>query len=264
MVVDIVLLSWNFTAMTVDCLKALKAKTLTVPYRLIWVDNGSMQENFEQIKSYVESLTSGKTACIGYEIFRFEENQFYAKGTNKGIELSDSRYVVALSNDVLVTKNWLKKLVEIMDKNPTIGLLSPLTDNIGSNCPRASLAIREHNLLRPDEPYENINKLPSRFAYCDSNVSMFCAILRRQMIDKIGMLDERFTCYGNDDDYNDRVRHAEWKAAVALNCFVYHVHKITKDQIYSPEERNRVRREHRVLLREKRAEREREKCMSTL
>lgn len=263
MMVDIALLSWNFTAMTIDCLKALKAKTLTTPYRLIWVDNGSMQENFDLIKGYVETLTDGKTACAGYEIFRFEENQFYAKGTNKGIELSNSRYVVTLSNDVLVTKNWLRKLVAIMDKNPEIGLLSPLTDNIGSNCPRASMAIPEHGLLRQDEPYEMVNKLQSRFAYCDSNVSMFCAILRRQMIDKIGMLDERLTCYGNDDDYNDRVRHAGWKTAVALNCFVYHVHKITKDQVFSPEERDKIRREHRILLREKRAAREAEKCMST-
>lgn len=260
MIVDIALLSWNFTAMTVDCLKALKAKTLTTPYRLIWVDNGSTQENFELMKSYVETLTSGKTACTDYKIFRFEENHFYAGGTNKGIELSDSKYVVTLSNDVLVTKNWLRKLVAIMDKNSEMGLLSPLTDNIGSNCPRASMAISEHNLLKRNEPYENINKLPSKFAYCDSNVSMFCAMLRRQMIDKIGMLDERFTCYGNDDDYNDRMRHAGWKAAVALNCFVYHVHKITKDQIFSPEERDRVRHEHRVLLREKRAERARERC----
>ena len=263
MIVDIALLSWNFTAMTVDCLKALKEKTLTIPYRLIWVDNGSMPENFELIKSYVEALTSDKTACVGYEIFRFEENQFYAKGTNKGIELSDSRYVVILSNDVLVTKNWLRKLIEIMDRNPDIGLLSPLTDNIGSNCPRASTVISIQKLLRPDEPYEQINKLPSKFAYCDSNVSMFCAVLRRKMIDEIGMLDERFTCYGNDDDYNDRVRHAEWKTAVALNCFVYHVNKITKDQVFSPEERDKIRREHRALLREKRAVREAEKCTST-
>jgi len=260
MIVDVVLLSWNFTAMTVDCLKALKAKTLTTPYRLIWVDNGSMPENFELIKSYVETLTSGKTACVAYKIFRFKENQFYAKGTNKGIELSDSRYVVTLSNDVFVTKGWLRKLIVIMDGNPDIGLLSPLTDNIGSNCPRVSMAITAHKLLKPDDPYEKVNKLPSRFAYCDSNVSMFCAMLRRQMIDEIGILDERFICYGNDDDYNDRIKHAGWKSAVALNCFVYHVHKITKDQIFSPEERNEIRQKHRALLREKRAVREREKC----
>ena len=263
MIIDITLLSWNFSSMTIDCLKTLKAKTNAIPYRLIWVDNGSTQENFELIKKTVETLTTGKTACTGYKIFRFKENQFYAKGTNKGIELSDSRYIVTLSNDVTVTKNWLKKLIMIMDANPEIGLLSPLTDNIGSNCPRASMAIPAHNLLRPDEPYEQVNKLPSKFAYCDSNVSMFCAILRRKMVNEIGMMDERFNCYGNDDDYNDRIRQTTWKSAVALNCFVYHVHKITKDQIFSPEERGKIRREHRALLREKRAMREKEKCMST-
>ncbi len=262
MIVDITLLSWNFSSMTTDCLKILKARTLTTPYRLIWVDNGSTPENFELIKKTVETLTTDKTGCVGYKIFRFKENQFYAKGTNKGIELSDSKYVVTLSNDVIVTKNWLRKLVAIMDEMPDIGLLSPLTDNIGSNCPRASMAISKYNLLKSDEPYEKINKLPPRFAYCNTNVSMFCAVLRKKMVNEIGMLDERFTCYGNDDDYNDRIRHAGWRAAVALNCFVYHVHKITKDQVFSPEERDKIRREHRALLRKKRTVRESEKCTS--
>jgi len=244
---DIVVLSWNFPIMTIDCLKAVKEKTHS-PYRIIWIDNGSKIENFEMVKEYIETFED-------YKIFRFEENQYYARGTNKGIELSDSKYVVTLSNDVFVAKSWLKKFILIVDNHPEIGLLSPLTDNIGSNAPRASFTVPMYNLLDPGEPYEKINKLPPKVAYSNMNVSMFCAILRREMIDKIGMLDERFTCYANDDDYNDRVRQAGYKTAVALNCFVYHVHNITKNQVFTPEEKKKIRQAHRVLLRKKKAER---------
>ena len=192
MKVDITLLSWNFPEMTLECLKALKLKT-HIPYRLIWVDNGSAKENFEVVKKQVETFED-------YTIFRFDKNQYYAKGVNKGIGLSNSKYVVTLSNDVFVTKRWLTKLISIMEKDPKIGLLTPLTDNIGSNCPRASIAVAKYSLLKPGESFDLINKLPSRFDYCVGNVSMFCAILRKKMIDEIGILDERFTCYGNDDD----------------------------------------------------------------
>lgn len=247
--IDIALLGWNFPVMTLNCLRAVKDKT-RMSYRIIWIDNGSKRENYEAVKKYVETFEDSI-------MFRFEENQYYARGTNKGIELSNSKYVVALSNDVFVTKKWLTKLTTIMEEHPEIGLISPLTDNIGSNCPNASFMIPIHKLLKPDEPYRLINKLASKFVYCDGNVSMFCAVLRREMIDKIGMLDERLTCWGNDDDYNERVRHSGYKSAVALNCFVYHIHSITKNQVFSPEEKRRIRREHRILLKEKRLERAR-------
>jgi len=245
MKVDIVLLSWNFPDMTLKCLKALKEQT-HMPYRLIWVDNGSETENFERVRRYVETFKN-------YTMFGFDSNRYYAEGTNKGIRLSDARYVVTLSNDVFVSKNWLTKLIRILDQQPEIGLLSPMTDNIGSNGPRASMTVPAHGLLKLGEPYERINELPSGFIYCGDNVSMFCAVLRKKMINEIGLLDERFTCYGNDWDYNDRIKQAGWKTAVALNCFVYHLHKATKNVVFSNlEERKRVRREHKLLLAEKR------------
>lgn len=244
MKVDIVLLSWNFPDMTLKCLETLREQT-HMPYRLIWVDNGSEAGNFESVKRYVETFED-------YKIFRFDSNRYYAEGTNKGIKLSNSKYVVTLSNDVFVTKGWLGKLIRILDQQPEIGLISPMTDNIGSNGPRASMTVPKFNLLQPGEPYERINELPSRFTYCKDNVSMFCAVLRKKMINEIGLLDERFTCYGNDWDYNDRIKHAGWKTAVALNCFVYHLHKATKEEVFSNlEERKKVRAAHKALLREK-------------
>lgn len=247
MKIDIVVLSWNFPDMTLKCLKVVKTETY-MPYRLIWIDNGSEKENFNKVKKFIETLED-------YMIFRFDSNRYYAEGTNKGIKLSTSKYVVTLSNDVFVTKNWLTKLIEIMEKQPEIGLISPLTDIIGSNCPRVSRAAPAHNLLKPGEPFEKINELPSRFKYCRKNVSMFCAVLRRKMIDEIGLLDERFTCWGNDDDYNDRIRQAGWKIAVALNCFVRHLHSVTKHKIFSSQEKKNIRKAHGLLLAEKRKKR---------
>jgi len=244
MKVDIVLLSWNFPDMTLKCLKTLRENT-HIPYRLIWVDNGSQIENFERVRRYVETFES-------HVISRFDNNRYYAEGTNKGIKLSSAKYVVTLSNDVFVTKNWLTKLIRILDQQPEIGLISPMTDRIGSNGPRVSMTVPKFNLLRPGEPYERINELPSRFIYCEEPVSMFCAVLRKKMIDEVGLLDERFTCYGNDWDYNDRIKHAGWKTAVALNCFVYHLHKATKNKVFSNlEERRKVRAAHKELLRAK-------------
>jgi GT2 family glycosyltransferase len=86
---------------------------------------------------------------------------------------------------------------------------------------------------------------------------MFCAIIRREVIEKIGLLDERFFILGNDDDYCDRVRLSGSMTGVALNCFVYHRHGVTKNAIFSVSspERAAIKRNHQALLREKRHDR---------
>ena len=248
MKIDVTFLTWNLPEMSLQCLKAVKKHT-RIPYRLIWVDNGSVRESFNTVKEYVETFED-------YMILRLDRNRYYAESTNRGIKLSSAKYVVTLSNDVFVTEGWLTKLVKILERRPEIGLISPIADVIGSNCPRASLAVPLHRLLKLGEPYERINNLPSRFAYCEGNVSMFCAVLRRQMIEEVGLLDERFTCYGNDDDYNDRVKLVGWKTAVALNCFVRHIHNATKTKVFTDIGKKTIlRRAHKELLAVKRRER---------
>jgi GT2 family glycosyltransferase len=243
--VDIIFLTHNQLEMTLECLDALERNT-SHPFRLIWVDNGSEQNAYNMIKERVKSLKG--------EIHRFDVNRFYAKAVNHGFVHSKSRYIVTLSNDVFVTPKWLTKLYATMEKDPKIGLLSPLTDNIGSTIPSAEKAIRRNHLPVDGAGYEKINLLPLRFEKAFGNISMFCAMIKKEAIEKIGMLDERFFILGNDDDYCDRIRLAGYKTGVCLNCFVYHRHGVTKDAVFAKNspERNAIKRDHQALLKEKR------------
>jgi len=246
--VDIVFLTHNQTDMSLECLNALEKNT-SHPFNLIWIDNGSSFESFERIKERVKEL--------GGEIYRFNVNRFYARAINEGFIRSGSRYIVTLSNDVFVTPGWLAKLYAAMEDDVKIGLLSPLTDKIGSAAPRARAAILRNNLPIDGLGPEGINLLPPKVERIFGNISMFCSMVRKEVIEKIGMLDERFFILGNDDDYCDRVRLADYKTAVSLNCFVYHRHGATKDAIFSTNspERLAIKRDHQALLREKKRNR---------
>ena len=246
--VDIIFLTHNQSDMSLKCLDALKENT-HYPFRLIWIDNGSDLEHYENVREKVSKFEN-----IG---FRFDVNRFYARAVNQGIILSSARYVVTLSNDVFVTDNWLSKLVSVMENYPKVGLLSPLTDNIGSPAPNAREAIAQFNLPVNGGSLEQINGLEERFGNCLDLVSMFCAMIRRETIEKVGLLDERFFILANDDDYCDRVRLAGYETGVCLNCFVYHKHEATKNAVFRPgsPERIAIKRDHQALLREKRRER---------
>lgn len=246
--VDIIFLTYNHSDMSLKCLDALKKNT-DCPFRLIWIDNGSEIAHHRKIRAKVESFN--------HVSYRFGVNRFYAKAVNHGIVMSNAKYIVTLSNDVFVTEGWLKKLLSIMKNEPKIGLLSPLTDKIGSPSCRADFAVQKWKLPVKGDYCTQINKLPERYSSTLGSISMFCSIIRNEAIEKIGLLDERFFILGNDDDYCDRMRLAGFQTAVCLNCFVFHRHNVTKDLIFKPGsiERMAIKRDHQALLAEKRVER---------
>ena len=247
--VDIIFITHNHSKMSLQCLEDLGNHTKT-PFRLIWIDNGSDAEEHQAIRTKVEQFP--------HITHRFDANRFYARAVNQGLVMARSRYVALLSNDVYVSDRWLKKLLALPEQDGKIGLISPLTDKIGSDAPRADLAIKTFRLPMNSQPLSHINDLELKFARVDGNISMFCSLLNMEVVRKIGLLDERFFILGNDDDYCDRVRLAGFKTGVALNCFVNHEHGITKYGIFpiKGKEHWAIKRDHQALLREKRQMRE--------
>ncbi len=252
---DIIFLTHNNSSMSLKCLRALKRHTRH-PFRLIWVDNGSTRAHYEKVREKVEEFD--------HIIHKFADNRFYARAVNQGIVLSNAKYIVTLSNDVFVSSGWLKKLLTIMEKHVEIGLLSPLTDKIGSPICQVGIAVKKWKLPVNGNYDKRINELPERFGTTRSSISMFCAVIRRDAMDRVGLLDERFFILGNDDDYCDRIRVAGFKTALCLNCFVRHEHGATKDAIFALESRERlaIKRDHQALLQEKRELREKTKCLT--
>jgi len=251
---DIVFLTHNNSDMSLKCLDVLKRNTHH-PFRLIWIDNGSELAHYDKVRQKVEEFN--------HIIHKFEDNRFYARAINQGIILSNAKYIVTLSNDVLVSDGWLKKLLIIMEKDSEIGILSPLTNKIGSPICQADYAVRKWRLPVNGNYHKEINELPERFGNTRSSISMFCAAIRNEVMEKIGLLDERFFILGNDDDYCDRARLAGFKTGVCLNCFVLHEHGATKDAIFPIEHPTRlaIKRNHQALLKEKRVLREKTGCL---
>jgi len=195
--VDVIFITYNQAEMSLRCLDALKKNT-RVPIRLIWIDNGSDMEDHRVVREKVEQFE--------HIAHRFNENRFYARAVNHGLILSHSRYVVTLSNDVFVTDGWLSKLMALTTADQKIGLISPLTDNIGSEAPKASVAIKRFALPLNGKPLSHINTFALQYGDCTEDISMFCALINIDVVNKIGLLDERFFILGNDDDYCDRIR----------------------------------------------------------
>ena len=165
--------------------------------------------------------------------------------------MSNSDYVVVMNSDVIVTEGWLKKLIYGLRSSKKVGLVSAITDKISSGC-RCDRVARALGIECPKDPESYFNALPFKLLSLKSNVSYFCVAIKTEVINKIGLLDERFYCGAEDDDYNDRIRIAGYETAICINCFVHHDHHATVSLV---PEWPRRRKENVVLLRRKKVER---------
>lgn len=197
---DIIIPIWNQLQYTKECIKSI-ARNTAYPYRLILVDNGSESETRDYLKSLAKEDT--KVALI-----RNEQNLGFVKAVNQGLKVSTAPYVCLLNNDTIPAPGWLERLVEFAESHKDAGLLNPVCDG--------------HLDTPIDEYAKKLEANEGR--YMEMNQCFgFCMLMKRELIDKIGCLDEAFGIGGFDDtDYSMRAHKAGYRSVCVHNSYVYH------------------------------------------
>lgn len=186
-----------------------------VKYEIIVSDNGSKDGSGEMMKS-----------CFPH--IRFIENNAnlgFSKANNVAIKESSGRYVLLLNSDTVVKENCLEKCVLYIDEHSEIGVLGckiVLPDGKldhackrGYPTPEASLyyMLKLHKLFPASKKFGayNLGYLPeNEINEVDSLVGAFMMV-KREAIEKVGLLDENFFMYGEDIDWCYRIKEAGWK-----------------------------------------------------
>ena len=250
--VDIIVPVYNQSRMTMNCFLSVKIYT-TVPYRIIWVDNGSGESNFRYMKELVELEN------IPHLIIRNSENLGFISAINEGLIVSNND-VVLLNNDVIVSPRWLSKMIAISERQEDIGMVGCITNK--SAWQHLAYLNKEWKMNYPTykgdiEKYnEIIEKLyPKGFKYATRSLSFFCVFLKRKMIDEVGYLNKEFDMgFGDDDDYCHRVDMTRHKRVVSLDTFVEHKFRATWVNLYTADEIRKIQGKNIELLKKKEKE----------
>lgn len=210
---SVVVLTWNNLDYTKACLESLEKHTLYPAWELILVDNASTDGSRDYLSEYAATRPHVK-------LLLNDENLGFAAGNNVGLTESTGDLVVILNNDTYVTPGWLHGLVGHLRRNPTLGIVGPVTNNIGNE---ARIDIHygsmEEMLVEADAWVRRHPRqlLPSRV------VAFFCCALPRELLVEVGLLDEDFgQGFFEDDDYCNRIREAGREVAIAEDVFVHH------------------------------------------
>lgn len=210
--IEIVIAHYGTGALTAMCLRCLESIRLhSSDYRLIFVDNGSPE--FEAVR--------GELDRHPHLLIRNTENIGFIRATNQGLAVSTAPYIVLLNNDTWVVPGWLVRLRLALDETADAGLAGPLTTTPDSWQGRWNPAARPMTTI-----------LSSR-----SMLAFFCVMIKRRVIDSIGMLNEDFGAgFGDDDEYCYRAQRAGFKLVLAEDLVIPHHHRQTFKQLYTAPE----------------------------
>lgn len=209
--ISIIILNWNGKHLLGECLTSVLKQT-SKEYEIIVVDNGSNDGSQDFVKLYYPSV---KLVCNN-------QNYGFCKGNNIGIKASIGEYVVLLNNDTVVEKNWLQYLYDCMISDEEVGF-----------CASKMLLYSDRNLL--DTAGDGFSVCGAGFkrghlesaALYDNDEYVFgacagAAMYKREMLDKIGLLDEDFFVTYEDSDLSFRAQLSGYKCKYSSKAIVYH------------------------------------------
>lgn len=211
--VSIVIPVYNQIEYTKMCLESL-VETIDEKIELVIVDNAST----DGTKEFISSFNHNKLIPVPISN---EENLGFPKAVNLGIEKANGKYVIIANNDILFTNGWLERMIEAAESDSKIGLVGPISNEV-SGLQKDERAV--YSSIEEMKDYaERIKVKNKNDMQHFPRLAFLCTLVKREVIETIGGLDERFSP-GNyeDDDYCLRAQLAGFKAVIAKDVFIHH------------------------------------------
>ena len=217
--VTVIIPHWNGEEILRRCLLSLRS-TQYPEYRILIVDNDSEDDSIPRImKRFPEA-----------DIIHSDRNIGFAAGCNLGIRSSDTPYVVLLNNDTEVTAGWLAPMVRALESSSSIAGAQPklLSIRERSQFDYCGAAGGEIDIFGYPFAWGRIFEYREEDeGQYDTQKMIFWAsgaatLLRREALDRVGLLDESFFAHMEEIDLNWRMHMAGYRIVSVPESVVYH------------------------------------------
>jgi len=210
--ISIILLTFNALEYTKKCVDSILANTKYYPYEIVFVDNASTDGSVEYLRRLVKDHDN-------FTLIENKENKGFAGGNNQGVEAASGEYVMLLNNDVLVSNNWLSRMVNSIEKHKKIGTVGPVTNRIsGRQSYVGQYEGDDYEDFAQFIENENKGKLTPR-----RRLAGFAMLMKKNIYEEVDGFDETFGV-GNfeDDDMSLKVRSKGLALMVDESVFIHH------------------------------------------
>lgn len=225
---SIIIVNYNAKSYLENCLESiyanLSAKETT--FEVIVVDNNSTDDSIQMVREKFPNV----------KLIENERNEGFIKANNKGIIASKGEYVLSLNNDTVVLPGALEELTNFMDCHPDAGACGAKVLNsdgsIQHQCKRGFPTISSalsyflglHKVFPKSKFFGHYLMTyldPNQINEVDS-LSGACLMVRREVINHVGIMDEDYIMYGDDLDWCYRIKKAGWKIYYVPDARIIH------------------------------------------
>lgn len=215
MKLTIVIVNYNVKYFLEQCLYAAFKAASKVSSEIIVVDNDSVDGSCQMVAEKFPEVI----------MIANKENAGFSKANNQAIRIAKGEYILLLNPDTVVEEDCFLKIVQFMDKTPDAGGLGvKMIDGKGHFLPES-----KRGLPTPEVAFWKMSGFSSLFphskrfgryhlGYLDNDqvheVEVLAGafmLLRRETLDKVGLLDEDYFMYGEDIDLSYRITKGGYK-----------------------------------------------------
>ncbi|MBX2974225.1 MAG: glycosyltransferase, partial [Flavobacteriales bacterium] len=209
MKLSVIIVNYNVRAYLEQCLRTVQEALKGMEGDVYVVDNQSTDGSVEMVRTKFPLV----------KLIANAENLGFSRANNQAIRASTAEYVVLLNPDTVVGEDVFRKVIAFMDQHPKAGGLGvKMIDGTGTFLPES-----KRGLPTPAVAFYKIIGLTRLFPHSETFgryhlghlpengtarieiLSGACMFLRRETLDKVGLLDESFFMYGEDIDLSYRI-----------------------------------------------------------
>jgi GT2 family glycosyltransferase len=236
--VSIITVNFNQALVTEALLKSINLTNNYLNIEIIVVDNGSK----------IDSVPAWRAKYPDVTFIRSDKNLGFAGGNNLGLHAAKGDYLFLVNNDTEFTPNLVETLVNVLDNNPLIGMVSPKIRYFDQPDMLQYMGFTDMNYYTArnycvgqfeidNGQYDN---LTGRTGYAHGAAMM----IKKEAIEKAGPMAENFFLYYEEMDWCDHIKKAGYEVWLVTAALIYHKESVSVGRVSALKEffmnRNRI------------------------
>lgn len=227
---SIIIVNHNSKKLLRDCLKSIFQNIKDIDFEILVVDNASLDESLEMIRSEFSEI----------KVIINKENFGFARANNQAIKKAEGKYILLLNPDTIILDKNFKKFIKFMEEHSEVKACGPLVLNsdktMQRQCKRGlttfwnsftyysglwRLFSQNKWWRKKFGGYFLLNKPDDEICEVD-NLSGAAMMVKREILEKVGLMCEDYVMYWEDIDWCFRIKQAGWKICYFPSTKIIH------------------------------------------
>ncbi|UII77100.1 glycosyltransferase family 2 protein [Flagellimonas sp. HMM57] len=223
--VSIITINYNESEVTLDLLQSIRELTYQ-NYEIIVVDNASPNDNPDSIKKKYPEI----------HLIKSKENLGFAGGNNLGVKQAKGEYLLFINNDTIVPKGFIEPLVQKLQDDETIGMVSPKIKfhwdptliQYAGYTPMSHWTIRNNSIGYHQKDNGDFDAEGET-----QSIHGAAMMVPKSVVEKVGMMTEIYFLYYEEHDWAEMIKRAGYKIYYQPKSYILHKESVSTGK-FSP------------------------------